>query len=288
MQDSTTVEHKNKNYSSGDKFTRTKEESRPSEQTMGSMYAAQPDSSSYLPDHKGKIGEYHLVREVGDGGFGVAWQAFTFHDNKVETVCCKVFKSLEKDVKESYVDELKVFPLKLEHVNIVNYRDAGMDNLVMCKYPQGKKLYIASDFAANGDLFDYIQNTDGLSEPVCRRVLFQILTGLKYLHDNGIVHRDMKLENILVDGDVNMKICDFGMMKVFEGEGASVLKTYCGTPQYKAPELRQAVHCEYEGPPVDVFALGVVLFMMLTAKPPFNNSDDKYYKKLKADPVRAC
>jgi serine/threonine protein kinase len=152
----------------------------------------------------------------------------------------------------------------------------------------GKRLFISSEFASNGDLFDYIQASRGLPDALCRQVFRQILDGLNYLHEAGVVHRDMKLENMLFDDLVNVKICDFGMMKVFAGQGASPLTTKCGTAQYKSPELRASTMHEYDGPAVDIFAIGVCLYMMLTAKPPFHNSDDKHYRRLKKNTYRAA
>ena len=84
---------------------------------------------------------------------------------------------------------------------------------------------------------------------------------------------------------MNVKLADFGMMKAFEGENASVLKTECGTLNYMAPELSK--HEAYAGPPVDVFALGAILFLMRFGKFGFLKAGDTHYKRLMQNPVKA-
>jgi serine/threonine protein kinase len=99
---------------------------------------------------------------------------------------------------------------------------------------------------------------------------------VKFVHDKGIAHRDLKLENCFLDKNINMKLADFGLAKVFAGPNGSALQTECGTPQYMAPEISSG---SYDGPPVDIFALGVILFIMCNAKFPFGKAGDKYYNK---------
>jgi serine/threonine protein kinase len=107
---------------------------------------------------------------------------------------------------------------------------------------------------------------------------------VKFVHDKGIAHRDLKLENCFLDKNINMKLADFGLAKVFAGPNGSALQTECGTPQYMAPEISNG---SYDGPPVDIFALGVILFIMCNAKFPFGKAGDKYYNKYHKSPEEA-
>jgi serine/threonine protein kinase len=91
----------------------------------------------------------------------------------------------------------------------------------------------------NGDLFDFIATAGGpLPEPICRFYFKQMLSALHYIHGKGLAHRDIKLENVLVDRDFNLKVADFGMVAPLAGrKGTGSLSTNCGTEMYKAPEI---------------------------------------------------
>jgi len=110
----------------------------------------------------------------------------------------------------------------------------------------------------------------------------QCLEGVAYCHVNGYAHRDIKLENFLVTEDFTVKLADFGLVKDFK---SSVLQTYCGTTAYMAPEITGDQ--PYEGPLVDIFALGVTLYIMLLGAFPFNASMDKDHIKLYTDTQKA-
>jgi serine/threonine protein kinase len=114
-----------------------------------------------------------------------------------------------------------------------------------------------------------------LKEEIARSLFKELIKAIAYVHSKGVAHRDLKLENIFLDSNVKVKVADFGLMKEFSGPNAEALRTKCGTPNYMAPEL--SGQDEYEGPPVDIFACGVMLFMMLTSKQPFNEANDIWH-----------
>jgi len=149
----------------------------------------------------------------------------------------------------------------------------------------GEKFFIVSEIAENGELFDYVQEAEGLKEDIARSLFKELVDAMAYVHSKGVAHRDLKLENIFLDRNVKVKIADFGLMKIFDGPNKEALKTKCGTLNYMAPELSGQE--TYEGPPVDIFACGVMLFMMLTSKQPFNEANDIWHQRLVADPVKA-
>jgi len=140
-----------------------------------------------------------------------------------------------------------------------------------------KAIYLVMELIKGGDLFDRIVERERYTEMQARRLFRRILTAVHYLHEErGIVHRDLKPENILVvdrRSDVNIKLTDFGLAKNMTAEG---LKTFCGTPQYFAPEVLRRRHTvkgdgRY-GKEIDCWSIGVVLFILLSGSPPFDVS----------------
>ena len=141
----------------------------------------------------------------------------------------------------------------------------------------GKAIYLVMELIKGGDLFDRIVQRERYTEVQARRLFRRILTAVHYLHEErGIVHRDLKPENILVvdrRSDVNIKLTDFGVAKNMTAEG---LKTFCGTPQYFAPEVLRRSHTvkgngRY-GKEADCWSIGVILFILLSGSPPFDVS----------------
>ncbi|KAI8889699.1 Pkinase-domain-containing protein [Backusella circina FSU 941] len=148
----------------------------------------------------------------------------------------------------------------LKHPNIV-----GLKDLVL----QGPYFYILMDYVNGSQLLHYIVKRQRLSENRTRHFSRQIVSALDYLHRNSIAHRDLKIENIMVDkSGRNIKIIDFGLSNLFCPERQ--LTTFCGSLYFAAPELLKAN--PYTGPEVDIWSLGVVIFVMATGSVPF---DDK-------------
>jgi serine/threonine protein kinase len=122
---------------------------------------------------------------------------------------------------------------------------------------------------SNGELFEYILARQRLSETESCRIFAQIVTGVSYLHDQGIIHRDLKLENILLDKNRNIKIIDFGFSNVVALNPQGLLSTSCGSPCYAAPEL--VTKDSYVGELVDIWSCGVILYAMLCGTLPFED-----------------
>jgi len=154
-------------------------------------------------------------------------------------------------------EEIQVIKL-IAHPHVVEMKDV---------YEDFKFMYIVMEYVKGGELFDYINREDGLSEHDVVLILFQILQTIQYLHFCGVVHRDLKPENILViheDGNLNIKITDFGLSKLL----APNEKMYepCGTLSYVAPEVLEG---SGYGKECDIWSAGVIFHAMLLTYLPF-------------------
>lgn len=137
------------------------------------------------------------------------------------------------------------------------------------------------EFVGGGELFDFVAETGKFSEKVARTYFHQMMNGLHYMHQKGYAHRDIKPENLLLSHLFILKIADFGFSCLIKGkDGTGVLRTKLGTEGYMAPEIPNK---KYEGKSVDIFASGVILFIMYAGNPPFEKATptDPYYKILK-------
>jgi 5'-AMP-activated protein kinase catalytic alpha subunit len=146
--------------------------------------------------------------------------------------------------------------LRMDHPNVIKLYNV---------FEIPKKVCLVLEYADHGHLGDIIAQQGALSEKVARTYFRQIIEAIDYMHSQGAIHRDLKPENILIDSEGKLKVADFGLSIMMEGSG--LLRSKCGTPNYVAPEV--LMNDQYEGPPVDVWAAGVILFEMLTSRLPF-------------------
>lgn len=129
-------------------------------------------------------------------------------------------------------------------------------------------IYLVTEHAARGEIFDHLVANGRMREEEASRVFSQIISAISYCHQLGIVHRDLKAENVLLDDDMNIKLADFGFSNTFT-EGTP-LSTWCGSPPYAAPEVFQGL--EYDGPKADIWSLGVVLYVLVCGALPFDGT----------------
>ncbi|KAG8232871.1 hypothetical protein J437_LFUL012487 [Ladona fulva] len=132
-------------------------------------------------------------------------------------------------------------------------------------------MVLVMEYAAGGELYDYLSERKVLAEAEARRIFRQIATAVYYCHKHKICHRDLKLENILLDEHGNAKIADFGLSNVFDE--TRLLNTFCGSPLYASPEIVRGT--PYHGPEVDCWSLGVLLYTLVYGAMPFDGSNFK-------------
>ncbi|KAG5928105.1 hypothetical protein E4U42_001266 [Claviceps africana] len=212
--------------------------------------------------------QYTLLQKLGSGHF--ADVHLCLENSTGQRYAVKVFSNLEVDARsktEGLEQEISVLT-GITHPNILCLRDTFHE-----RHRGRGRVYIVLELAAEGELFNYIVMKQKLSEYETRKVFLQLFQGVKYLHDRNIVHRDIKPENILLtDKNLTVKLADFGLSKIV-GE-SKFTTTLCGTPSYVAPEiLADSRNREYTKA-VDIWSLGVVLYICLCGFPPF--SDELY------------
>ena len=139
--------------------------------------------------------------------------------------------------------------------------------------------YIVSELVHGGELFDYVANSGPFKESIVRYYAKQLIQAIHYIHTKGFAHRDLKCENILLDKLYDVKVVDFGFACPVEGRtGDGMNRSIVGSLGFMAPEIHAKQ--PYQGQVVDLFALGVILFVLYAGHPPFNmaNLEDPHYK----------
>eukprot|EP00887_Chlorella_sp_A99_P005827 scaffold1.g5827.t1 len=216
-----------------------------------------------FPDADNAIPGYVLGPVLGKGGFCSVHKAL--HLLSGRTVAVKIIeKGRLKDPKDrDRVDrEVRVMRNLSNHVCVVRlFECVETPNYV----------YLAMEHCTKGSLLDYVRDKKKLPEPEAAILLQQLLHALQFCHRKDVVHRDVKLENILLDWAGNAKLIDFGLCGYYVA--GKRLRCHCGSPSYAAPEI--VARKDYLGPPVDVWSLGVVLFAMLAGYLPFHAKEKK-------------
>lgn len=162
----------------------------------------------------------------------------------------------------------------LSHKNIVKIYAAQQGTIKQQGKEDKKVNYIVLELVSGGELFDFVCLGGKLPEGTARFYFQQLISGLAYMHSKGVAHRDLKPENLMIDKNFNLKIADFGFAAPIEGrDGSGYLRSNLGTASYKAPELHLGK--KYTGEGNDLFASAVILFTMLSQRPPFGIADHK-------------
>ncbi|KAN0039976.1 hypothetical protein ACTA71_011858 [Dictyostelium dimigraforme] len=206
-----------------------------------------------------KIGNYLLGKTIGSGTSSKVKIGTNIMTGKQYAI--KITKP--KRIKERKEIEREISILKrLKHDNIIQLHDAIYEDDV-------GRICLILELVSGGELFDYIVARGRLSEKEGRKFFRQMLCGLIYCHSNMVCHRDLKLENLLVDEDGNLKISDFGYSNIIKP--GNLLSTFCGSPVYAPPEI--LLEKRYNGNEVDIWSMGVILYAMVTGQLPWTLTD---------------
>ncbi|CAH1262841.1 MARK3 [Branchiostoma lanceolatum] len=224
-----------------------------------------PESSRQLHRSRNEehphIGKYRLLKTIGKGNF--AKVKLARHVPTGKEVAIKIIDKtqLNPSSLQKLFREVRIMKM-LNHPNIVKLFEV---------IETEKTLYLVMEYASGGEVFDYLVAHGRMKEKEARAKFRQIVSAVQYCHQKRVVHRDLKAENLLLDSDMNIKIADFGFSNEFTP--GNKLDTFCGSPPYAAPELFQGK--KYDGPEVDVWSLGVILYTLVSGSLPFDGQNLK-------------
>ncbi|XP_053966347.1 serine/threonine-protein kinase N isoform X7 [Anastrepha ludens] len=244
-----------RNVARGLQYRDSAYESRRQSQAMG---------GGNVPPSMLAIENFRLLSVLGRGHFGKVILSQLRSSNQYYAIkALKKGDIIARDEVESLLSEKRIF----EVANAM--RHPFLVNLYAC-FQTDQHVCFVMEYAAGGDLMMHI-HTDVFSEP--RAVFYAacVVLGLQYLHENKIIYRDLKLDNLLLDTDGYVKIADFGLCKEGMGFGDRT-GTFCGTPEFLAPEV--LTETSYTRA-VDWWGLGVLIFEMLVGESPFPGDDEE-------------
>ncbi|XP_075771485.1 MAP/microtubule affinity-regulating kinase 4 isoform X1 [Pelodiscus sinensis] len=219
------------------------------------------NSIASCTDEQPHVGNYRLLKTIGKGNF--AKVKLARHILTGREVAIKIIDKtqLNPTSLQKLFREVRIMK-GLNHPNIVKLFEV---------IETEKTLYLVMEYASAGEVFDYLVSHGRMKEKEARAKFRQIVSAVHYCHQKNIVHRDLKAENLLLDADANIKIADFGFSNEFTL--GSKLDTFCGSPPYAAPELFQGK--KYDGPEVDIWSLGVILYTLVSGSLPFDGQNLK-------------
>ncbi|CAI0397521.1 unnamed protein product [Linum tenue] len=249
-----------------------------------------------------RVGRYELGKTLGEGAFSKVKLARNTETG--ETVAIKI---LDKGrlLKYKMIAQIKreISTMKqIRHPNVIRMHELSFSfhhsskenlsgswdflwdlSLLLQVMVSKERIYIVMEFVAGGELFDKVAR-GRLKEAAARRYFQQLINAVDYCHTRGVYHRDLKLENLLLDGSRVLKVADFGLSALPQQlRGDGLLHTMCGTPTYIAPEVISRKG--YDGAKADVWSCGVILFVLMAGYMPFHDSNilAMYRKICKAD-----
>ena len=235
-------------------------------------YLNMDSSDRNLDFLKDDIFQYQIKGKIGEGMFGKV--KLGIHLFTKEKVAIKIFDKgkIKKEKEQEYIEREISILKKLNHYNIIKlYNIIHTDNFI----------FLIQEYVPNGELLHFLESSENinLSEKDICKIYQQIISGIEYLHEVGIAHRDLKLENILLNFKNDIKIIDFGLSNKYNKDNEELLQSSCGSPCYAAPEMIKGA--KYHGVDTDIWSSGIILYLMLCKTFPFNDKNNsKLYQKI--------
>ncbi|KAJ4439660.1 hypothetical protein ANN_07788 [Periplaneta americana] len=205
---------------------------------------------------------FDIIKKLGQGTYGKV--QLGINKETGQEVAIKTIKKAKIETEADLVRirrEIQIMS-SVQHPNIIHIYEV---------FENREKMVLVMEYAAGGELYDFLSERKVLAEEEARRIFRQIATAVYYCHKHKICHRDLKLENILLDEHGSAKIADFGLSNVFDEQ--RLLNTFCGSPLYASPEIVKGT--PYHGPEVDCWSLGVLLYTLVYGAMPFDGSNFK-------------
>ncbi|GMI96071.1 SNF1-RELATED PROTEIN KINASE 3.10, CBL-interacting protein kinase 7 [Hibiscus trionum] len=210
------------------------------------------------------LGKYQLGRLLGHGSFAKVHEATSIDDSN-NVVAIKIIdktKTVDAAMEPRIISEVSAMRRLQHHPNILKIHEVMATKT---------KIYLVMEFASGGELFTKVLRRGRLTETTARRYFTQLVSALHFCHQNGVAHRDVKPQNLLLDQNGNLKVSDFGLSALPEQLSNGLLHTACGTPAFTAPEVVRRKG--YDGSKADAWSCGVILFVLLAGKLPFDDSN---------------
>ncbi|MCK4495405.1 MAG: protein kinase, partial [Candidatus Aminicenantes bacterium] len=202
-------------------------------------------------------GRYQIIEELGKGGMGKVYKVLDKEVNaKVALKLIKPEIASDKKTIERFRNELKV-ARDIAHKNVCRMYDLGKEE---------GAYYITMEYVSGEDLKSFIRRSGVISVGKAISIANQVCEGLSEAHRLGVVHRDLKPQNIMIDNEGNARIMDFGIARSLRAKGITGSGVMIGTPEYMSPEQVDGKESDQRA---DIYSLGVILYEMVTSRVPF-------------------